>query len=178
MKRILIIFGLLLLTSCGAEKEQSSGSTLKHSTAPDTLSARLELRLLEERQGTSTIGIVIHNPERVPVQSVRSWIQFNPSSMRVQNLGIVESRFALFAPGERTIDRREGFVKLGAAAQSPITDEEIVFATFTVRADSGDVPSALSFYDWREEGNGHTAVLSLKEDSVQNIVRLPSSLPL
>jgi len=178
MKRFLIIIGLILLTSCGAEKKQSNNNELKHAVALDSLTARLELRLMQKIQGVSTIGIVIHNPSRAPIQSVRSWVQFDPSAMRIRDLGIVESRFALFAPGERMIDSSEGFVKLGAAAQTPITDEEIVFATFTVRLASGDTPSALSFYDWREEGNGHTAVLLLEEDAVTNILRLPTALSL
>lgn len=176
MKRLFIIIGFIILTSCNAEKEHSGENALKHAVAPDSLSVRLELSVLQKIHGTSTIGIVIHNPERVPIQSIRSWVQFDPSTTRIRDLGIVESRFGLFAPGERSIDQHEGFVMLGAAAQRPITDEKILFATFTVRTD-GD-SAGLNFYDWREGGDGHTAVLSLQEDSVVNIVRLPSALSL
>ena len=176
MKRFLTITGLLLLVACGRQASTNGDQELKHAVAPDTLSARLELRILEKNAGKATIGIVIINPERVPIQSVRSWVKFDPLTMRVQDLGIVERRFALFAPGERTIDRREGFIKLGAAAKQPVADDEILFATFSVRADH--TPVALTFYDWREEGDGHTALLSLSEDAIVNIVRAPSSIAL
>lgn len=172
--------GLLLLTSCGGRGENA----LKHSAAAEVQRAHMALRVLEEHGETRKIGLIIQNPTEIPIQSVRAWVRFDPLKLALTDLVVEDSRFVLFAPGEREIDNEEGFLKFGGAVTSALSDREILIATFTARLlsdDGGFDRPLLAFYDWRKEGDGHTAVLSLSEDEllpVLNIVQPPSGLSL
>lgn len=167
---------LLLLLSCSSGNGPDADRSLSHSVAPESLSARMALRVIEDQGERKLMAIVIHNPEHIPVQSVRAWVRFDPALLSLSDLAIEDGRFALFAPGEREIDSAEGFVKIGAAAQSPIRDAFFTLATFT--AESAEADPVLSFYDWRENGDGHTAVLTITEDGIQNILQTPPLIEL
>ena len=181
MRRFSILIGLLVLSACSsAGRMPEPGNSLQHPVAPENLTARIVLRVLEERGIVRKIGVVILNPQRVPIQSVRAWVQFDPAVIRDQNLSIEDGRFSLFAPGERTIESHQGFVKIGGAVQEPVRDTEILFATFMVRVPPipGGTRPTLSFHDWRPEGDGHTAVLSLGTPTIVNVLRPPTSFQL
>ncbi len=178
-----LLIGVLLLSSCTqATTRVDPENALLHSAAAEVLTARMALRILEEQGDMRTVGIVVLNPAGTAIQSVRAWVRFDPEALLVQDLVVQENRFVLFAPGERTVDRQEGFVKFGGAVKNPLSDPELLLATFTVRLlaeDGGFDRPVLSFYDWRSEGDGHTAVLSLSENlGVLNIVQPPSGLSL
>ena len=179
MRYTLFLVGILLLTSCGGgEQRPSPENALGHGAAAENLTASMKLKLLESNESEWVLGIFVQNPEEIPIQSIRSWVQFDSSQVRIRNLTIEDGRFTLFAPGERTIDLVEGFVKIGGAVREPIRDTEIFFASFTVRAPiSSDLP-VLTFYDWRADGNGHTAVLTLERDGVLNVLHIPPSIEL
>jgi hypothetical protein len=177
-----LLVGLLLLTSCSVPgRKIEDENALLHSAAAEIFSARIALRVLEENGDTKKIGIVVFNPLQAPIQSVRAWVSFDPHLLLLDDLAIEDSRFVLFPPGERTIDTDLGYLKFGGAVTSPLSERELLVATFTVRTinDDGtyDRP-LLSFYDWRAEGDGHTAVLSFEEEEkkVLNIVQPPSGL--
>jgi len=177
MKHVLSLIGLLLLTSCGsAENKIDPKNGLVHRSAGEQ-TVVMSLRVLVEQDEVRTIGIVVSNPAQVPIQSIRAWVRFDPETMTVQDLTITDARFILFAPGERTIDQEKGMVRLGGAVHEPIDDEEVLFATFTLRSSSSEAP-VFAFYDWRAEGDGHTAVLSLTEDVATNILTAPPSIEL
>jgi len=133
------------------------------------------LRLLENSGDTKRVGILIQNPTHAPIQSIRAWVRFDPETVQVSDLTIEDGRLTLFAPNERDIDMEEGFVRIGAATREPITDSLMTLATFTM--ESSSTPT-LTFYDWREGGDGHTAVLSLDGQSVKNLLQAPPSLEL
>lgn len=176
MKKILPMIGvLLLLSSCA--REPSKDRALKHDSAPETLSAGMSMRVLEENGERKKVAIVVQNPALVPVQSVRAWVRFDPLLIDVRDLTVEDGRFILFAPGERTIDSAEGFVKIGAAVRTAITDPLITLATFTVTTHKGEKP-VLTFYDWKDQGDGHTAVLSIVQGNAMNILHAPPSIEL
>ena len=173
---------LLLLTSCVGGGNDTEDA-LRHPAAAETLTAKISLKVLEEHGGTRKIGIVVLNPAEVPIRSVRAWVRFDPTLLHVRDFTVTDPRFSLFAPGERSVDHREGFVKFGGAAVSLLSDRELLLATFVVELQTEDGRydrPILSFYDWRSEGDGHTAVLSLPspQKTVLNIVQPPFSLPL
>lgn len=180
MKRIFLLAGfLLLLISCS---EQGNGERLTHSAAGDALTAHLSLEVLSKEESGQRIGIILRNPAALPVQSIRSWMQFDPALVAISDLRIEDGRFSLFAPKERQVNETTGFLQLGGAARTAIAEERIVFASFHVRETNGRTretsPVILSFYDWKAEGNGHTAVLSLGSHGAVNVIEAPSSLVL
>lgn len=167
---------LLLLLSCSSGNGPDADQSLGHGVAPEDLSARMALRVIDDQGQKKMMAIVLHNPEHIPVQSVRAWVRFDPASLSLNDLTIEDGRFALFAPGEREIDSMEGFVKIGAAARMPIRDPFLTLATFTMESSESD--PVLSFYDWRENGDGHTAVLTISEEGIQNILQTPPLIEL
>lgn len=167
---------LLFLLSCSSGNSPRADQSLSHGVAPEHLSTRMALRVIDDDGGRKTVAIVLHNPEHIPVQSVRAWVRFDPASLSLDDLAIQDGRFALFAPGEREIDSVEGFVKIGAALRSPIRDSFLTLATFTVESFESD--PVLSFYDWREGGDGHTAVLTISEQGIHNILQTPPLIEL
>ena len=121
-----LIGTLLLLSSCALRGAGNPENALQHSAAAEVLTARMALRILEEQGETKTVGIVVQNPARVPIQSVRAWVRFDPEVLSVRDLVVADSRFILFPPGERTIDSEEGFLKFGGAVSNPISDPELL----------------------------------------------------
>lgn len=180
MKRLFLLPGFLLLLSCAAG--QGNDERFSHGVAPDTLTAHLSLEALSKEESGQRIGIVLRNPAALPVQSIRSWMRFDPALVAISDLRIEDGRFSLFAPKERQVNETTGFLQLGGAARIAIAEERILFASFHVERTSGRTretsPVILSFYDWKAEGNGHTAVLSLGSHGAVNIIEAPSSLPL
>ena len=170
------MLGILLITSCSSGTPDPDNA-LQHGAAKEDLSARLVLRVLKDQGQVKKVGVIVLNPAGAPIQSIRSWVRFDSAALQVKDLAIEDGRFSLFAPGEREIDLAEGFVKLGGAVRKPLHDKEILFASFTIRSPSKEAP-VLSFYDWKAEGDGHTAVLSLHEKSIVNILHAPPSIEL
>lgn len=180
MKRLLFLTGFLILASCGGS---GNGETLSHGVAGDALTARMAFEILGEEEGGVRIGIVVRNPARVPLQSIRSWVRFDPAHARVSDLRVEDGRFSLFAPREREVNEADGFIQLGGAVRSGVKEERVLFASFRVRrigdrTAGGIAPAILSFYDWNAEGAGHTAALSLGPHGAVNIIDAPLSLVL
>lgn len=176
MKTLISIAGLLLVTllvGCTS----GSGDQMIHSVAPDELTAKMQLVVISERGSEKEIGIVVQNPENHPVQSVRAWVKFDSASVQVTDLSLDEERLSLTAPGEMEIDSEEGFVKIGVASASPLREGVLNVASFRAKVVGQESP-ILTFYDWREGGDGHVAVLTLSEGKAVNVLKTPSSISL
>ena len=170
-----IIGILLLMTSCSVSSTLRDDRSLMHDAVPETFSARLVLRVLREEGDRKVLAIVVQNTDRLPIQSVRAWVRFDPMELKASDLTMEDGRFALFAPGEREIDSVSGFIKIGAAAREPVSDDLATLATFTIQSSAKPV---LTFYDWREEGDGHAAILTLKDGKASNILTAPPAIEL
>lgn len=183
MQRRSLLLGILLLslTSCsGSQGSEDLSGQLKPAAPVESLTARMALRVLHEDGSQQKIGMVVLNPEEVPIQSVRAWVQYDTEQLEVRDLTVEDGRFILFAPGERMIDPERGLLKLGTAVSHSLRDREILVASFVVQRKGrveGEKP-VINFYDWRAEGEGHTAVLSVQNGVARNILQHPLSLAL
>lgn len=180
--RLLLGLSLMLLASCASSDtpagDNGEGETgtqaLLHRTAPSTLAVDLHLRVLDHGGGRTVVGIVVRNARRRAIQSVRSWIQFDPRVATVEDLTILDQRFSLSPPGEREIAATEGMVRLGVATPSAVQDEELLLASLAIIPRSRWRGVRLTFYDWRADGEGHTAVLSVNDRGIPiPLLRLP-----
>jgi hypothetical protein len=159
------------------EKKPNPENRLRHNVSAEDLTATMQLRVIESDEENMTIGIVVKNPNNVPIQSIRSWVRYGEDGVSAKSLEIIDERFSLFAPGEQEIDGQKGIVKIGAAASEAVTDEEILFATFNLNVKEGS-RIVLAFHNWQAEGDGHTAVISWEENAIKHVLQAPSSLEL
>jgi hypothetical protein len=116
-------------------------------------------------------AIVIVNPSQSEVQSVESWLQFDPNVLTISDLSATNSAFSLAAPGEFEVDSTTGSVKIGRAAPgAPAVQQKIVVAEFTVTAKKNTEGTQISFLDFRNSGMGKTAVVSNQNMEPVNIL--------
>lgn len=167
----------ILLVGCAAGGDDSR--SLLKDDENEVPSAELSLRVLEKfTDGTFRVGIVISNPHRESITSVRSWVSFQPAALAVDALRIEDERFSLVAPGEWEVAEGDGLMKIGLATPEPVRDGEILLASFRAAADP-ELRSPLTFYDWRADGKGHTTVLKVKVNGdVTPLLLPPTSLTL
>ena len=80
------------------------------------------------------VDIVIHNPEKQPIQRFRVWVSYDPTVLQGTSLSINEA-FPTPTPGEEAFVETEGTVKLSGTTTTPIADEWIRVAQihFTVK---------------------------------------------
>jgi hypothetical protein len=180
--RWLLLVSLLLtaflLSSCTEVPPKRVDRTILLRTQGNELRASLTLKVLEEEGPRRTVGMVLTNSEGIPLRSVRAWVRFDPSLLSLADLMIVEPRWVLFAPGEREVDAEAGLLRLGGAFREPVSDQELLLATFTVLLLREEREGTLTFDDWRPDGEGHTAVLSLEGNILENVLQEPSPLVL
>jgi len=172
---------ILALTGCaGVSEDLRGGRALVPAEHVEGSEVRLRLRALEVMGGEETrVGIVLENPRGYPVTSVRSWIQFDPALISLADLALLEPRLTLFPPGEREIDAEGGLVRFGAASTEPMRDAEILLASLVVTSIREGERGSLSFYDWREDGEGHTGAYAVLEGGiVRSLLEAPVSLTL
>lgn len=167
----------VLLASCTSSTDPE-GESLKHSAAPDAFPVVLRMRVLDVSGNKRTVGIELKNPEGVPVHAIRSWIRFNTDDVELSNLQVHDQRLALFAPGENDIDEEAGLLKIGAALPELLIDRTVLVATFTATIIGSNNAPVLAFHDWLAEGDGHAAVLTLKDGNAVQVLQNPSPLQL
>lgn len=74
------------------------------------------------------LDIVLSNPSGQPIQSIQSWLEYNPLILQGSEVRI-SSDFPLVAPGEQTFVEEQGIVRLGASNVSGgMNAQEFVFA--------------------------------------------------
>lgn len=125
--------------------------------------AELELRTT----GTSftqnqefKVDVILKNPGREAVISVRSWLSYDPSLLQATSIDSGSSLFTLSAPGEDNISAGEGRVKIGRSNISGGVKEfetVVVSVNFKVLAPVATT-SSISFYDYQISELGHTSV--------------------
>ena len=132
---------------------------------------------------TLDLDIVFMNPSRQPIQSIQSWLSYDPTVLKGVEVRIADS-FPLVAPGEQAFDA-SGIVKLGASNVSGgVREPEFLFArvTFQVISPKGKVgtgavstgnePVRVRFHEFSLLGSeGHTKALVVEEGRTVNVLK-------
>ncbi|MCK5018441.1 MAG: hypothetical protein KAS32_15385 [Candidatus Peribacteraceae bacterium] len=107
------------------------------------------------------MDIVIRNPSKQPLSHGRTWLSYDPTVLEGISMDI-SREYENVTPGESDFDTRNGYVMIEASTETPISDENIVFARIKFKVNS--IPptgTPISFYD--PQNGGHTAVSTLEE---------------
>ncbi|HLC76474.1 MAG TPA: cohesin domain-containing protein [Candidatus Peribacterales bacterium] len=122
---------------------------------------------------TVDVDVVLQNPSKHPLQSVQSWLEYDPKIIEGTDVRISD-HFPLVAPGENTFSEDAGLVKLGASnVEGGMVDSEIVFArvTFRVLKESTSVAD-ITFHEFSLLGQeGKTKALVIEEGRTVNVLK-------
>jgi hypothetical protein len=119
-----------------------------------------------------TVDIVLKNPSKQNVISVRSWLNYDPMALQATALDTKDSVFNLAAPGEDDISASEGKIKIGRSNISGgVSDTEVKVATVHFQVQSAVAgKTTLSFYDYQVSELGHTSVNIIDQGFPLNIL--------
>lgn len=137
-----------------------------------------ELILEEESSDpyTTVVTIKAKNPDQYNIQSVRTWLTYDPTTLKAVKIDTSNSPFQIAAPQENTIEEAFGLIKIGRAnVSNEVRDEEIEIAKIVfVKKLEEDQVSIIDFYN--HKGNkGNTQVNTVINKNVINISQKPQS---
>lgn len=186
----LFIIGLacFLLAGCGAVNDDSS---LQHSSSPldaerlklliadqQEMQKTAELSLKGEYVAKNTVAVAIrlHNPEEKQIDSVRSWLTFDPSKMKVSRIDDSHSDFDIFLAEENTFDNEKGIVSIGRSSQKPMLAKEAQVATvvFTMLPVRKETVAPIDFYGYSADSAGYTGIMHIVRGVPRNIMKEPA----
>jgi uncharacterized protein YcfL len=189
-KQLLLIgSSLLLLVSCASETPQKKPDTTalqqlvmqqkeQEKTATLTLTTSDPLTVMAG--GTFTVLVTLQNPAQTSIDSVRSWLTFDPKKLQVQSMDDENSAFDLALADENKFDNTTGIVSIGRSSSTvqngkSLLVEKIVFQALS-RGD--EATTAIDFYDYKENTDGHTGVYHLVDGVPYNILQEPHNTSL
>jgi hypothetical protein len=158
---------LTLRPHCDEPKERQNACPAFDVENPTTL----KTAALEEGD-TLDIDIVIENPEKMPISSVRAWLAFDPKIFDGQDIQIT-SLFPVITPGEADFSD-EGYVQIGVKADDAArpADDIIPVARITMllkgNPTGGKTP--IAFHDLKPGIDGHTTVTSIVDGTEKNVL--------
>lgn len=123
------------------------------------------------------IDLVIHNPERLPIQRFRAWVMYDPTILEGQEVS-TSNTFATPTPGEMGFVTNEGYIKLSGAADEPVTDELIPVGRMRLKVLSTEKSTTpVAFYDVTGEQESKSAVYQTLPTGEENMLKQePGSL--
>jgi hypothetical protein len=106
------------------------------------------------------VDIMIQNPGRQNIISVRAWLEYNPAALEEVGIVTEETPFTLSAPGETEFSPEEGYVKIGRSnIQGGVSEAEIKVATVRFRVKTPyAMTTVIEPYDFQTTELGHTSV--------------------
>ncbi|MFH0820447.1 MAG: cohesin domain-containing protein [Candidatus Peregrinibacteria bacterium] len=156
------VFVLLVSLNLVLAIAQEQDVTLEYRTTSTSVKAGDEV----------VVDVVLKNPDRQNVISVRSWMEYNPAHLEGVSVETMESLFTLSAPGEDRFEPESGWVKIGRSNISGgVTEPETVVAKikFRVKTTSG-VTAALKPYDYQVSELGHVSVNIIEQGFPVNVL--------
>ncbi len=115
------------------------------------------------------IDVVLTAPSPSDIWMVRSWLKYDPEVLEARDIQPL-STIIKTLPGEKAIDKKEGIIKIGGDAEGKLTTNSVRIARITFRVLSAK-ETTISFYDFRDDGKGKTAVLSSQKTDVRDTGR-------
>lgn len=117
---------------------------------------------------TLDMDLVIHNPDREPIERFRAWIAYDASVLNGVDV-IVSPDFPVPTPGENSFE--EGFLKISGTAGEPTTDEIIVVARVRMQvAQPRFEGSPLTYFDLSGTAESRTGIFARNGADESNVL--------
>lgn len=180
-----LIITVVLLAGCG-----TPSSDLHNAAQPD-----LKQLIQEQQQIARTVRITLasekdtyrageefevrirlNNPEQQTVDSVRTWIAFDPTKLEVLELHDETSDFDLTLAQENNFDNQQGLVSIGRSSQRPLSPADAVIHTivFRVLPTTVEKITSLDFYGYQDGAQGYTGVYQVQAGKPFNLLQPPA----
>lgn len=188
---IIGILTLILTASCtvSTEKNEPSHDTAKTEEAAQELKENIqkiqikpeqsaEIYLTQKKADASNIiiTVMVKNSKKIPVQSVRSWLSYNPKQITAVKIDTTKSSFETAAPTENNIEPLFGLIKIGRSTLGAgILDADIEVAKIVCTIKDPQTPSIMDFFDYQSGEEGHTQIQTIQDGQVFNILKKPLS---
>ncbi len=137
----------------------------------------VELSLKETKNSDQELEleIILKNPKNAKINSLRSFLAFNPETIEGAEININEEleEKILIAPNENNFDNQNGVMKLGFSFKEEILNtKEIKIASIKFNKLKQDI-IMIDFYNAQK--GGHTEVLGIFNGHVKNLLKKPAS---
>lgn len=176
MKRLMLfLFGLVLVlpVSSHAAAEHLQFTFRYHCEEADTscdseISEEEEYFIVPQVTGMPIkIDLVIENPKREMISSVRAKLKYNTEEIEISDLDTQDSDFSLAAPNENDIDEEEGTVIIGRSFTGESrSDEEFLIGTLTIAAKTAE--SDIDFLNYQDTELGDTGIFFTSGRTTEN----------
>lgn len=134
----------------------------------------LLIRQKEVNKGDEiAIDIVIKNPNNLPINSITSWIKYDPTVYKALSIKSDDSPFTLASPDGDKINAKEGLIQIARAAiGSAIIDDEIIVASVILEILTDQkISSNLEFFNFQKTELGQTGIFSTTGLFTENILQ-------
>lgn len=188
---IYIVAALVLLSSCGRTNpvvSQNNGNSTslqqmieQQKEQEKTTSLTLQTEKTTLQGGDMfVVHVVLDNPKNEEIDSVRSWLTFDPTKVQVVALDETKSDFDLAMSDEKMFDNQKGIIAIGRSSTnikkaSSLIVMDISFQTLSL---TSEAITAIDFYNYTPDTNGHTGVYHLVGDTPYNILKEPQNTSL
>jgi len=179
MKRLgfFLIGVLFLFPNLTSAKAENLQFTFRHHCEDDALNCNPEITekddvfFLPQATGTPMkIDLVIENPKREMITSVRAKLKFNSEDILVTDLDTQDSDFNLAAPNENDIDEDEGTVMIGRSfTGGSKSNQEFFVGTLTISALKNG--AKLEFMNFQDTELGDTGIFFTSGLTTENRLR-------
>ncbi len=127
------------------------------------------------------VDVVISNTNNQEINSVASWIKYDPAKLNALEINDESSTFDLAAPDGNKINKKEGLVQIGRAKiGGTAKDQEIpvVSVIFEVITDQ-KTETNLEFHNYQQSELGNTGVFAISGSLTENLLtEAPKTLKL
>lgn len=118
------------------------------------------------------VDIAIRNPEKKSINSVSSWIKYNPAAFKALSIEDRDSDFDFPAPDGNKINEKDGLVQIGRAKIGGNLNTEEIFVgsvIFEVLAEQKSAET-LEFFNYQTSELGNTGVFTINGLLTDNIL--------
>lgn len=121
------------------------------------------------------VRVTLANSDHGSIDSVRSWLSFDPSKLQVVKLDDTTSDFELSIPQEHDFDNQQGLISLGRSLLKKEHGDTITVQTiiFSVQPGQKAGRTAIDFFDFNETNESHAAVYRVVGARSENILKKP-----